>query len=408
MGFRKETDAFSYRRISANYVCTISGPIITHGVITLDNSNTILDINQRDVDKSEDLEIYKGIIIPGFVNSHCHLELSHLRNKLRKKASGLIPFIEGISDIRKAKESDIVKAIEIEEQKIVDAGIVAVGDLSNTNFTFRQKCLENIRYHTFIEILGGNPDRALEFFNRGMSLYEEAPTTGHGSKSIVPHAPYNSSPELLRLIREFSKKSRNVLTIHNQECKAEELFFKNRTGAFVGLYKRIDAKYDFFETNGRNSLPYTLLNLLDNNQLLLVHNTFTSPEDIRYAVDYAKRVKGIIFWVLCPNSNLNIEGVLPDIPSFIKEDAEIAIGTDSLASNYQLSVLEEIKTINRYFPNIPIQSLLKWATLNGAKSLNFDSDLGSIEIGKKCGLNLLIGADLQKNDLQEAKVIRLT
>jgi cytosine/adenosine deaminase-related metal-dependent hydrolase len=139
-----------------------------------------------------------------------------------------------------------------------------------------------------------------------------------------------------------------------------------------------------------------------------VHNTFTSPEDIRYAVDYAKRVKGIIFWVLCPNSNLNIEGVLPDIPSFIKEDAEIAIGTDSLASNYQLSVLEEIKTINRYFPNIPIQSLLKWATLNGAKSLNFDSDLGSIEIGKKCGLNLLIGADLQKNDLQEAKVIRLT
>ncbi|MEA5418050.1 amidohydrolase family protein [Spirulina sp. CCNP1310] len=404
----QDADISSYRKISADYIYTISGPVIEYGMVTLDSYNTIVSISQREVGKKDDLEIYEGIIIPGFINAHCHLELSHLRDKTPRNVGGLIPFIEGISALRKAEKSEIINAIECEEQKIIEAGIVAVGDLSNTTYTFYQKSLGNIRYHTFIEILGGDSERAVELFDRGRSLYQIMPTANRGSKSIVPHAPYNTSPELLHLIKNFSMEFDCILSIHNQECKAEELFFKAKTGAFVDLYERINAKYDFFEANGENSLHYTLHNLLHNNQLLLVHNIFTSIEDIQYAVDYAEKVNGTIYWVMCPNSNLYIEGVLPDIPSFVTEGATIAIGTDSLASNFQLSVLEELKTINRYFPNIPIHSLLKWATLNGAKSLNYDSDLGSIEIGKRSGLNLLTGVDLANNSLQKAEVKKLT
>ena len=91
---------------------------------------------------------------------------------------------------------------------------------------------------------------------------------------------------------------------------------------------------------------------------------------------------------LCPNANLYIEDRLPDIPLFMKHNSLIVFGTDSLASNYQLSILEEMKTIKKAFPYISTSEMLVWATSNGAKALAFEDNLGDFTRGKKPGVVL--------------------
>ena len=117
----------------------------------------------------------------------------------------------------------------------------------------------------------------------------------------------------------------------------------------------------------------------------MVHNIFTSLKDIYFVRRFGRDVT----WCFCPNANLNIEGRLPKITMFLSHDFNITLGTDSLASNDKLDMLAEIQTVAKNFPSLPLETILKWATLNGARFLGIEQDYGSIEIGKKPGLNLI-------------------
>ena len=135
---------------------------------------------------------------------------------------------------------------------------------------------------------------------------------------------------------------------------------------------------------------------------LFVHNTLTTADDIKAAQAWSDHV----YWATCPNANLYIENRLPNYQVFLDTKARMTIGTDSLTSNWQLSVLEEMKTISRYQSYVPFETLLRWATLNGAQALGFEKDLGSLEVGKTPGLNLISVGEDQKLD-QHSSVNRL-
>ena len=137
---------------------------------------------------------------------------------------------------------------------------------------------------------------------------------------------------------------------------------------------------------------------------MFVHSTFTAKEDIKWAQDFSDKV----FWCFCPNANLYIEDALPDYKLFLNAKSDCVIGTDSLASNHQLSVLEEMKAISKKAPEVPTEKLFEWGTINGARMLRYENDFGSIEVGKKPGINLLSGMDLkQMKLLNKTKVERL-
>ena len=151
---------------------------------------------------------------------------------------------------------------------------------------------------------------------------------------------------------------------------------------------------DWFKARGFNpdnlpparnsSLESTISFYPDLKKLLLVHNTFTSRKDIELATKHFDQNK--VYWVLCPNANLYIENRLPEVLIENRENIEICIGTDSLASNYSLSILEEMKTLQKHFPSISLGELIKWASLNGAKALGIEDKYGSFEVGKKPGV----------------------
>ena len=137
--------------------------------------------------------------------------------------------------------------------------------------------------------------------------------------------------------------------------------------------------------------------------LLLVHNTYTTTDDLSKVAEYNSQVS----YCLCPNANLYIENRLPDIKLLGAADQLMVLGTDSLASNWTLSILDEMKTISASDPSIELATLISWATNNGAKFLGVDSELGSFEKGKRPGINLIYNVDLENIAISQRSKVRV-
>jgi cytosine/adenosine deaminase-related metal-dependent hydrolase len=377
----------SYRKFKADYL--FDGSKMRHDdkVLITQADGTIEDI----VDETQaggDLEMFPGMITPGFINCHCHLELSHLKSHIPQK-QGLVNFVLSVVTQRNQPEGERREAILTAEKSMLDSGIVAIGDICNNGDTLHAKQARRLGYYNFIELLGWNPRQASERFEASLQLSELFSKEGADANhvSISPHAPYSVSEELWNLMRPGFKNK--TITIHNQESAAENEFFQDHSGDLFRMYERMKIPTDHFRSPGMSSLSYYLPKLKGAAKILLVHNTYTEEADILKARAFGDE----LFFCFCPNANLYIEDRLPDIPAFVKNNTRIVLGTDSLASNHQLSILEEMKTIKMNFPSIPTAELLVWATSNGAEALSFEKTLGSFSKGKKPGVVLIRDLD---------------
>ena len=377
--------------ITANYIFPISSEPIKEGVIAIEPSGKITAIGTREDFKDKSLEIYEGILIPGLINTHCHLELSHMKGKV-DTGTGLVPFITSVVSFRAAADEAIKKAIQAGDEKMIQEGIVAVGDISNKADTAEQKSKSAIKYYTFVEMFDFmNDDMADTTLQQYQPVFDAHSDKDGNQKSFVPHAPYTVSKALFGHINRLNNDDATI-SIHNQETPSEEEIFLSKTGDMVAFYKGFNLPLDQFEPTGKSSIHYAIEHLDPNRRTLFVHNTLTQPEDIQAAHKWNNRV----YWATCPNANLYIENRLPNYRFFIDNHAKMTIGTDSLTSNWQLSILEEMKTITRFQSYVPFETLLQWATLNGAEALGFENELGSLEVGKTPGINLLnIGDDFK-------------
>ncbi len=381
------------RRISAHLILDGRGNCYPKGILTLDADGTILDIQDTkgNLQESAEVEFFSGVIVPGFVNTHCHLELSHMQNTFRK-GEGFVPFLKNVIETRADSPEKVVKAVERADLLMYKNGIVAVGDIGNGTSAFEVKSRSKIDYFTFVETLGFDPGRAEKAFEWAKQCMQDAERLGLKA-SIVPHAPYSVSYPLFNAVTAEAIQTGSILSIHSQESLEEDELYRYGTGEIVShLRDNIAIDTSFFCPTGKSAIQSTLEILPTQNNLLLVHNLFTKQSDIDY-IESVRKLSNTWF-VLCPGSNLFIQDRLPDVNLFRDNHLQICLGTDSLASNNHLSILEEMKIIQAAYPAISIGELVNWASFNGANALRISDWAGSIEIGKRPGINLLTGLDL--------------
>jgi len=373
------------RKFQADWVYPVSSDPVREGIVIADDDGMILDVLPPPEYPEGDIQRLRGVIVPGFINTHCHLELSHMKG-LVDTGTGLIPFITSVVKQRNAPPDVIEQAIWDAEDEMIRNGIVAVGDISNTIDSFAQKQLGRLRYYTFVEMFDFLQEQDAErWFDQYHAVYLQLQSpNGHG-KSCVPHAPYTVSKTLFEKLNVENSGSRSTVSIHNQEMHAENALFLDKSGALPEFFAGFNISLETFEPSGMTAIYYALRHMDPEHRTILVHNVLTTAQEIRDAHAWSPHV----YWATNPNANLYIENGLPDYQVFMDCDARLTIGTDSLASNWQLSILEEMKTIARYNSFVPFATLLRWATLNGAEALGFDDILGSIVAGKKPGLNVL-------------------
>lgn len=393
----------SYLKFNADHLFT-GKEMLDNNHVLITNEQGIVENVVEAKDAGEDIQYFKGIVSPGFVNCHCHLELSHMKGLIPEK-TGLVDFVFKVVTERHFDEDEILDAIEKAEDEMYANGIVAVGDICNNTLSLSQKLKGRLAYYNFVEASGWIPQIAQQRFERSKSYYDlfvngevtignkqlatgKLQTTNYKLQTaLVPHAPYSVSDELWKLIQPFF--SNKTISIHNQETSFEDELFIQNTGDFIRMYQQMKIDHNFFNPTGKSSLQSYFHKLCNAKNIILVHNTFTNQNDIEYANLKLATCNLQLFWCLCINANLYIEDAIPPVDLLIKNNCKIVLGTDSLASNWSLNILDEIKSIQKNFPNISTQQLLQWATINGARALQMNEVMGSFEKGKRPGIMLI-------------------
>ena len=370
------------RIIQADYIFPLNQAPIKNGYLFIEDDGTVIHVTDTaPITKDFQVEQYSGFICPGFINTHCHLELSHLKGLL-PEALGLEKFISKIPKMRGSPHLNPSKSMRDADKEMREAGIVAVGDISNTSDGLEVKKKSPLHYHSFVEVFGLDTKKSNSLLLEGkkvLEIYRE----NNQAASLVPHAPYSVSPILLEGIYGHDKNS--IKSIHHQESKSENQLFLDGEGPLVALYEEKGVDISKLKKMGKTSSQYSVLDYLSNDEkILFVHNTYSKPEDI----DLIEKNLTSAYWCTCPKANWYIERQLPDYELWRKNNLKVTLGTDSLASNHGLSILEEIKCIHESFPQIPTNELLIWACKNGAEFLDLPR-LGSFSPGFKPGVMLI-------------------
>ena len=369
----------SIRRFAANYVFPVDGAPIKNGIVEVDEQGSILSVYApSNPDALHSTEFHNGAIVPGFVNAHCHLELSHMRGRI-PNGLGLIEFVRRIGQQRQASAEQIAQAIDDALLEMRQTGTVAVADICNTTHTLNAKKNSDIAFRNLVEVFGIHADEAQKAYANALSTHK-AFAAQFADTAIVPHAPYSVSDRLWQLLQPHLH---GLTSIHLGECMAEYELIEHQQGELYNRYNHIYTNYSV--PTGGTPENVVERNLPANCPTLLVHCTYAQPQRLKaLSQRFAKATV-----VTCPESNLYLEKRLPNLPEWQRLGLRIAIGTDSLASASTLSMLHNINLILDAFSTLHFTEVLQWATLNGAVALGFDTHLGSITIGKRPGLCLI-------------------
>ncbi|HET6768612.1 MAG TPA: amidohydrolase family protein, partial [Chitinophagaceae bacterium] len=262
----------------------------------------------------------------------------------------------------------------------------------NTADTADVKSNSSIRWQNFVEVLGFTDESSEENINHykqiAATLEQKLQTSSLKHRTVlVPHAPYSISPKTFKLINELTTDQ--LISIHNQEHPAEDELYKTGGGDYLKLFKIFGIDRSPFPVTGLSSIRSVLPHFNNGQTIFLVHNTFMPEEDVVFAKEYAEGNGLKLFWCLCINANLYIENKTPPVEMLMRNNCPIVLGTDSYSSNWQLSIAKEILAIKNHFSSLSLETILQWATLNGAKALQWDDDLGSFDNGKRPGIVLI-------------------
>lgn len=335
-----------------------------------------------EIDSLPRAEYFNGVLIPGMVNAHCHLELSFFKGEITQ-GTGLVEFIKNVV----SRRGDFTRDLQIERAKAEDAymwstGVQAVGDISNDTVSFDAKMGSQIYYHTFAEYFGApSPQDAQSKYINDTQIMDTAHKLGLRI-TPTPHSTYLVSEALFALGRESER-----LSIHFMETLSELGLFERRGGMYDFMME-CGMEPDFLHYGGHST---RLVGQLDGGTpVLLVHNTQIRREDVERVLAYF----GDVTFVLCPRSNYYIERGFPPAVMLRDMGCRVALGTDSLSSNTSLDMALEVECLLRGAPELTLAQVLSWATMGGARGLGVEGVMGSFVEGKRSGAVLLEGLDL--------------
>ena len=359
------------RRIASHYAL-INGRLERNIIVDVDSQGTITAVERYDnIDREAHVEFYPGILIPGMINAHCHLELAYLQGAIAE-GGGYATFASEIGRVRGNYTNDErLHAAKRADATMWNEGIEAIVDIANDDLVMPIKEQSHIQYNTLFEFFGLNNHNTTPL----ETLAEQYPDA-----SVTPHSTYSVQEQEFNHI---CKKYSSLLSLHFLESESEALLYQHQ-GSLATWYSKMGWECEFLHY--KSPAERVARCVPADSRLLLIHNTCATRDDI--AIIESALPNGAT-WVLCPESNRYISNMRPPVELLEEMGVNIAIGTDSLASARRLSMVDNMLLLG----DIPLERLLTYATINGAKALGIDSVKGSIEVGKRPGLVIIKGID---------------
>ena len=367
------------RVISADAVLPGDRAPILHGAVAFDEVGKIVDVGLTEEVLSRtkgQAEVVKGVIFPGLINAHTHIELSAMRGKV-PGGTGFVNWVEHLLSVRadidpEHDSESISRAVD----EIVAMGTAAVGDVTNSLAAVDVLRARGVTGWAFYEAFGVEPETAVARAQDIAAAIENDPSMLRIAPAI--HALYTTHIDAIRIIDAAVRKRPMLTSLHLAEHASERRALESGDGPVAEwLTKLLGDKTPAWPR--KSPIAYADDLGLLRPDVLLVHMTDARAAEIALAHQRGAR------FVLCPRSNLYIELKLPPLVAILEAGVEPALGTDSLASNVSLDVLSEAAALHVRFPQIAAHRLVRMATWNGARVLDLPQ-LGRIAVGASPGL----------------------
>lgn len=357
-------------------------------MVTLADDGTIVDIaTWRDLDRQPGVEFYAGILLPGMVDAHCHLDDAPLCGKIAA-GEGLAAFLRALCGLRGPCGSEAARqrAIAAADARLWHAGVAAAGDAASSACAFAVKERSRIRYRTFAACCGQCTDwpAAAEELLR------------HAATSLTPHSICDAPDALFRRICAGGD---GPLAIHFMESPSEEALFRGE-GELAAWYAEQGWPCDF----RRYGSPVERLAACvpPTRSVLLVGCSCVTQRTIDRVMAH---FTAPVWWCLCPSSSRNLSGARPPVELLRANGLNICVGSGSPALNGTQSLVDGLRLVG---DAVPLEERLLWATAGGAAALGLDGELGVLERGRRPGVVLLEGVDCSAMRLLPgARTVRL-
>jgi aminodeoxyfutalosine deaminase len=380
------------RALHADALVTGDGDVVRDAAVVVDASGAIVDVGPAGAvlprHAGPVAERVRGVLLPGLVNAHTHLELSAMRGQVRGGA-GFVPWVEQMIGIRaESRPEDDSEAIERAVADLDAFGTSAVGEVSNSMSAVAPLARRGFAGRVFHEVFGIERGPLEERLAALPKIVEERVgrwPTDELEYTPSPHTLYTTHAEVVRRLARDARERGSRISLHLAEHAAERRFLEHGDGPIPEWYEtRLKLRRDRFEWPGKS--PIALADDLGalGPHAICVHLTDARPEELELV---ARRGAPVVFF---PRSNLFIETRLPPLLAARAAGILPGLGTDSLASNASLDVLAEARALADRFPTVPARDLVRMATWEGARALGRE-DLGRVARGARPGLVAIEG-----------------
>lgn len=359
--------------VRARIVVTMDGAPIENGAVAIEGDR-IADVGTFDEVKTRNagkvVDLGEQVLLPGLINAHCHLDYTCLRGKIPRQKS--FP--------------DWIRAINAEKAKLspqdylasINEGFVEAEKFGTTtiaNLTAFPELISQvqapIRTWWFAELIDvRSPERAQEFVDLAVESLKPAENWG-----LAPHAPFTASRNLYRCCEEVARQENILLTTHLAESREEMQMFSDSDGPLADFLSGIGR--DNSDLNGATPLEHASKFCQFDARWLLIHLNEVLPSDLELLI--RSRAKAHI--VHCPRSHEYFGHSPFQFDELRTRGFNICLGTDSLASNENLSLFAEMRAFQRNRPKVLPREILEMVTVNPADALQQSDRLGRIRPG---------------------------
>ncbi len=365
--------------LRARYVLPVGAAPIEHGVVTVEGGH-IVSVGSNAPEGAPVDDLGEVVLLPGLINAHTHLELSHFDQPLGKPGVRLVEWIPSL--LARRAEASIADADSIGRglDECLRSGSTALADIASAPWP--PGLLDRCPDHSvvFQELIGPTPERAasaLESARRHLA----SPPGAHRQLGLSPHAPYTVRPELLEAAIVLAAQAGAPVAMHLAESWEEIELLETGGGPFREMLEALGAWSPGLVSAPLRPLDY-LRKLATAPRTLVIHGNYLSAREWSFLAERRDRMAV----VYCPRSHTHFGHAAYPLGRMLAAGVPVCLGTDSLASTPDLSLLAEMRLAAARHPDVAPATLVELGTLAAARALGCADELGSIEPGKSANL----------------------
>jgi cytosine/adenosine deaminase-related metal-dependent hydrolase len=363
----------------AKYVLSKPDLLLTEAAVHISDDGRISSVEpwtgSPAIHEAEVVDWGAAVIMPGLINAHAHLELTALHGKLTHFQSFTDWLLQLIEKRRLWTKEEFLNSVRTGVEAVLQSGTTLVGDVSASGWSCIGSCGAGLRRVVYEESTGLLPSGVDSALSQVQARLDQSVPDPLLIRGISPHSPYSVSPELYRRLADLSHRRGLLLATHIAESLAEVQFLQSGTGEIREFLARLGVLPDAWEPPHLSPIAYLDSLGVLGPSVILIHCNYLDRES-------TKRIRatgGSV--VYCPRSHDFFGHEQHPVRQLLDLGVNVALGTDSLASNSSLSMLDEMRHLFRTRKDLEPEEILRAATANGAAALNFGGVLGCVQPG---------------------------